>query len=103
MPPPLRIAASARVPVRIASANRLPIAASRVRTIAVEESSATAVVQIASVILSRSCASKRATAAATCASGVTLAVSMTRNCGHQLVVRLAPSSRTVIARSTQVT
>ena len=59
------------MPARIASANRLPIAASRVRTVAVEESSATAVVQIASVILSSSAASKRATAAATSGSGVT--------------------------------
>ena len=59
--------------------------------------------QIASLILSISSASKRATAAATSGSGVTVAVSITRNCGHQFVMRLSPSSRTEIATSTQVT
>src|SRR2546421_214176 len=103
MPPPLRIAASARVPARIASANRLPIAASRVRTVAVEESSATVVVQIVSLILSISAASNIATAAAISGSGVTLAESITRKFGHQVTARLPPSARTEIATSTQVT
>ena len=103
MPPPLSTAASACVPERIASANRLPIAASRVRTVAVEESSATVVTQSGSLILSISAASKRATAAATSGSGVTSPESITRKFGRQVVTRLPPSSRTEIVTSTQVT
>jgi hypothetical protein len=53
--------------------------------------------------LSSNVCSKRATAAAISGSGVTPAVSITRNCGHHAVVRLPASSRTEIATSTQVT
>src|SRR5438876_4314704 len=84
MPPPFVTAASAWVDARIASATRLPIAASRVRTVAVRLSSATAVVPSASSSSLPSSPSYFATTAATSGSGFTVAVSMMRNCGHQV-------------------
>src|SRR5262245_31209617 len=69
MPPPFVTAASARVDARIASATRLPMAASRVRTVAVRLSSATAVVPSAALSSLLSSPSYLATTAATSGSG----------------------------------
>src|SRR5262245_58389454 len=74
MPPPFVTAASARVDARIASATRLPIAASRVRTVAVRLSSATAVVPSAASSSLLSSPSYLATTAATSGSGVVSSV-----------------------------
>src|SRR5262249_53504875 len=86
------------------SATRLPMAASRVRTVAVRLSRATAVVpSAASSSLLLSSPSYEATTAATSGSGVTVAVSMMRNCGHQITLRRPPSSLTLMATSIAVT
>src|SRR5215813_7441820 len=84
MLPALITATSVCADHRIASAMRLPMAASRVRTVAARLSSSTAVVPIGASSCLFSSSSNFATTAATSGSGVTIAVSMTRNCGHHL-------------------
>src|SRR5262249_40952574 len=86
-----------------ASATRLPMAASRVRTVAVRLSSATAVVPSAALSSLLSSPSYLATTAATSGSGVTVAVSMMRNCGHHVTLRRPFSSLTLMATSMAVT
>ena len=97
------MAASARVRSRMASATRLPIAASRPRTVALRLSSSTAVVVSGTFIWTSSSRWKPATVAAISGSGVTVAVSITRNCGHQAMLRLLPSCFTSMCRSITVT
>src|SRR5262249_46955197 len=98
MPPPFVTAASAWVEVRIASATRSPMAASRVRTVAVRLSSATAVVAIGDSSSLLSSPLYLATSAATSGSGTTVAVSMMRNCGHRATIRRPPSCLTSMTR-----
>ena len=103
MPPPFITAASAWLDARMASAIRLPMAASCVRTVPTRLSSSTAVVPIGrSICLLRS-SSNLPTTAATSGSGVTAAVSMTRNCGHQVVTRRPSCCFTSMAISIAVT
>jgi len=79
------------------------MAASRVRTVAVRLSIATAVVPSAASSSLLSSPSYSATTAATSGSGVTVAVSMMRNCGHQVTLRRPFSSLTVMTTSMAVT
>ena len=79
------------------------MAASRVRTVAVRLSSSTAVVPSGASSSLLSSSSNLATTAATSGSGVTVAVSMTRNCGHQVTLRRPFSSLTSMATSIAVT
>ena len=65
------------------------MAASRPRTVALRLSSSTEVVPSGTSISWLSSCSSLATAAATSGSGVTVAVSTTRNCGHQATSRCA--------------
>ena len=87
----------------MASAIRLPIAASCVRTVASRLSSSTAVVPSGTSISRVNSASYFATTAATSGSGVTVAVSMARNCGHQVVTRRPSCSFTEMVTSITVT
>ena len=103
MPPPLVIAVSVCADQRMASATSAPIAVSRERTVVLRLSSSTAVVPIGVSRWRPRSASYFATTSAISGSGVTTAVSITRNCGHQVTRRLPSSSLTSIATSIAVT
>ena len=79
------------------------MAASRVRTVAERLSSATAVVPSAASSSLLSSPSYSVTTAAISGSGVTVAVSMMRNCGHQATLRRPFPSLTVMTTSMAVT
>ena len=103
MLPPLVIATSVCADQRMASAMSAPIAVSRERTVALRLSSSTAVVPIGVSRCALRSASYFATTSAISGSGVTAAVSITRNRGHQATLRLPSSSFTSMATSMAVT
>src|SRR5262249_41299574 len=84
MPPPFVTATSAWVDARIASATRLPMAASRVRTVAVRLSRATAGVPSAAASSLLSSPSYQAPTTPPSGSGGPLGGSVMRHCGRQV-------------------